>query len=80
MRPKLTRKDKKLCASFGARLQEMRFFAKATQEDISFKTGIGTNSISKIENGEVNPSLVTIGKLAKFFDVSIQELMKGIKY
>lgn len=39
------------------------------------KTGLGTGSISRLRNGEVDPTLSTLEKIAKAFDLSPWQLL-----
>lgn len=39
------------------------------------KTGLGTGSISRLRNGEVDPTLSTLEKLSKAFDVAAWQLL-----
>ena len=43
-----------------------------TQNDISALTGISQADISRIENGNANPSLKTIAKLAEAFGMCVR--------
>lgn len=51
-----------------------RFMNKLTQEDLAKKIGISKNSISNIERGYFNPSLITAIKISLVFDVPITSL------
>lgn len=42
-----------------------------TQKDLSEKTGIAQGDISKLENGNANPSINTLKRLAKAMDMSL---------
>ncbi len=45
---------------------------KITQKQLSEKTGIAQSDISKIENGNGNPSLKTIERLARGMGMSVK--------
>ena len=47
-----------------------------SQGDICRKLGVDRSYISNVENGNKNPTLSTITKLAKALDVRIEELLK----
>jgi transcriptional regulator with XRE-family HTH domain len=61
----------------GANLQALM----ASHSDLSSnpklakKTGLGTGSISRLRNGEVDPTLSTLEKLSKAFDVAAWQLL-----
>ena len=43
-----------------------------TQKELSEKTGIAQSDISKLENGNANPSLKTLQRLARGMDMTIK--------
>ncbi len=43
-----------------------------TQKELSEKTGIAQSDISKLENGNANPSLKTLQRLAKGMDMTVK--------
>ena len=43
-----------------------------TQKELSKKTGIAQSDISKLENGNANPSLKTLQRLAKGMDMTVK--------
>lgn len=45
-----------------------------TQEDLSVKTGISRQTINAIEKGKVIPSVISMQKIAKTFEVPITEI------
>ena len=57
-----------------SRLKVYRAENDLTQEDIANKLQVTRQTISGIEKGKYNPSLVLAYKLAKFFDVTIEEM------
>ena len=59
---------------FGKKLRTLRDEAKLTQEKLGELTGLDRTYISDIERGVRNPSLKSLQKLAKAFNVSISEL------
>lgn len=58
----------------GERLKQIRIERKITQDEIWERTGIPKSSLSRYENNETDPSIETVKKLAKYFDVSIDWL------
>ncbi|MBR6909533.1 MAG: helix-turn-helix transcriptional regulator, partial [Lachnospiraceae bacterium] len=44
------------------------------QEELAFKVGVRRETIGNLENGRYNPSLVLAWKVAKVFDVPIEEI------
>jgi predicted transcriptional regulator len=49
-----------------------RKYSGLTQKQLSEKTGIAQGDISKLENGNANPSLRTLKRLANAMDMSIK--------
>lgn len=50
---------------------------KYTQQNVADATGLARSIISEYESGLKEPTLGAIDKLAKFFDVSLDELCYG---
>lgn len=61
------------------RIRELRKRKKISQTELAEMTGINSNSISKIENGQNNPTIQQIEALSKFFNVSTDYLIFGIE-
>lgn len=55
-------------------LKKIRQEQKIYQKDIAIATGICPRSISNIERGEYNPSLETALLLARYLNVSVEDL------
>ncbi|MBQ3660709.1 MAG: helix-turn-helix transcriptional regulator [Firmicutes bacterium] len=51
---------------------EARAEKSFTQKDLSVATGITQSDISKLENGNANPSLRTLKKIAAAFNMQLQ--------
>lgn len=64
----------KLIASNIKRLRE---FKKLSQKEVSAAAGVPQGQYSRIENAKVEPSVSTLEKLAKVFEVSIAEFFKS---
>lgn len=70
--------------SFGARLKASRTAKKLTQEELAeqlnstFGTSINKGMVSKWENNIDEPSLENARNIAKFFEISFDELL-GLK-
>ncbi len=56
------------------RLKVFRAEYDLTQEDVAKKLGVTRQTISSIEKGKYNPSIILAYKIAKLFDVSIEEM------
>jgi transcriptional regulator with XRE-family HTH domain len=51
------------------KLKELRINAVMSQRDLSIKSGVAFDTISRLENGKQKPNFVTIRKLAKALNV-----------
>lgn len=68
--------DKKLLKQFGERIRELRLAKGLSQEQLAEKTGFHRTYIGMVERGERNLSLTNVGVLAKFFKLSVSEILK----
>jgi len=64
---------------FGNNLKSFRLKNKLSQLKLSELSGIHWTYISQVENGKKNISLIKINNLANALNVSVVELLKGIK-
>lgn len=56
------------------RIEEIRKERGIRQEDFARKMGVSRQTISSLENGRYNPSIMLAYKIAKFFDMTIEEV------
>jgi transcriptional regulator with XRE-family HTH domain len=68
--------DNEEVVKIGAQLKRQRERALLTQGELSERTGIGVPTISKIENGKVEPRFSTIRKLAHALSIDPRELVE----
>ncbi|WP_030677367.1 helix-turn-helix domain-containing protein [Streptomyces sp. NRRL B-1347] len=61
-------------AAMGPRLQAVRERRGETLTDVSRATGISLSTLSRVENGRRKPNLELLLRLAKAYDVSLDEL------
>lgn len=64
---------------FAKRIKELRIKNKVSQQKLANHFGMTPTGISYWENGKAVPSLETLEKIAKFFNVTIEYLTKDIK-
>jgi len=57
-------------------VKELRSDSKLTQEAFSAKVGISLRYLQTLEKGSSIPSLVTLDKIAKAFNISIKDLIE----
>jgi len=56
------------------RLDEIRKLRGIRQEDLAEALEVSRQTICSLENGRYNPSILLAFKLAKYFDMSIEEI------
>jgi transcriptional regulator with XRE-family HTH domain len=74
-----TQSEDKYLTAFGKRFAEIRRKRGLTQESLAERAGISALSVSFIEQGRRWPRLGTLHKFAKCLDVTVDELLKGLK-
>lgn len=67
--------NESLKREFGQRIKQLRNEKKISQEKLSFLTGFHRTYIGMIERGERNISLTNMAVFAKFFEMSISDLL-----
>lgn len=61
--------------SVAERLRAVRVARGITQETVYFNTGL---NMRRVEGGKTNLSLSTLCELCRFYDITLEELFKGI--
>ena len=56
------------------RLEQIRRERGILQEDLAKSMGVSRQTISSLENGRYNPSILLAHKIAKFFGLTIEEV------
>ena len=56
------------------RIEEVRTARGIRQEDFAKAMGVSRQTISSLENGRYNPSSLLAYKIAKYFDMTIEEV------
>lgn len=56
------------------RLEELRNERNVRQEDFARLMGVSRQTISSLENGRYNPSIMLAHKIARFFGLSIEDV------
>ena len=56
------------------RLEEIRKAKGITQEELANALAVSRQTVGSLENGRYNPSIILAFKIARFFDVSIEEV------
>ena len=61
-----------LYTAFGENLRSLRVARGLTQKELSERTGIAQGDISKLENGNANPSIRTLQRLASGMNMTLK--------
>ena len=56
------------------RLEELRKKRGVKQEDLANALEVSRQTIGSLENGRYNPSIILAFKIARYFDMSIEEI------
>lgn len=56
------------------KIEEIRTKKGIRQEDFAKLMGVSRQTISSLENGRYNPSIMLAYKIAKYFDMTIEEV------
>ncbi|MEA4815057.1 MAG: helix-turn-helix transcriptional regulator [Oscillospiraceae bacterium] len=56
------------------RLEEIRKQRGIKQEDLAYALEVSRQTIGSLENGRYNPSILLAFKIARYFDMSIEEI------
>lgn len=68
----------KECVKFGKVLRKMREDRGWSQYDLAKESKISRSYLAELETGNRNPTLVSMMKLAKFYKISLSELVDGL--
>ena len=63
---------------FGDRVRELRLEANLSQEKFALLIDMDITYLASVENGKRNISLENIAKIANGFNITIEELFKGM--
>ena len=56
------------------KLEEIRKAKGITQEEVENALEVSRQTVGSLENGRYNPSIILAFKIARFFEVSIEEV------
>lgn len=65
---------KKEFISMKNRLEEIRKQRQITQEELATVLEVSRQTISSLEKGRYNPSIILAFKIARYFNMSIEEI------
>jgi transcriptional regulator with XRE-family HTH domain len=65
--------------AFGRLLKEQRSICRFTQADLALRAGIAVSFISRMERGRACPTIDTLFRIAKAFEVAPEEIVKRLR-
>lgn len=65
--------------NIGINIKSERLRRGISQEELAEKCDISRNSVSLIETGKINPTIIRVVDIANVLDVSIDSLVKDAK-
>lgn len=68
--------DQKFLTNLGARIKELRVSKAMTQNDLATHCDFEKASMSRIEAGKTNITILTLHKISKALDIEITEFFK----
>ncbi|MCJ8290003.1 MAG: helix-turn-helix transcriptional regulator [Crocinitomicaceae bacterium] len=69
-------KDEKYLQKLGLKIKHIREKKGFDQKSFAFDCEIGRTQLYMIENGKTNPRLLTLMKIARGLEISVDELLK----
>ena len=64
--------------NLGINIKSQRLRRNVSQEQLAEMTNISRNSISLIETGKINPTILKVVDIANALEIKLDELTKGV--
>ena len=61
-------------------IKRLRLHQKITQSELAREIDVGVTTVSQWETGRIEPNLQMILKLANFFDVTVDSMIRSAEY
>jgi len=68
-------REEKILTQLAQRIRELRRIKEMSQEQLAERADLHPTFIGKIERAEINPSMITIEKIAQAFKIPVSELL-----
>ena len=68
--------EQKILSKVGDNIRKRRLELKITQAQLAFELSTDGRHIRRIENGEVNPSFLTLYRIAQVLEIDLTTLIK----
>ncbi len=72
-----SKQEKKALLSLGQMIKKRRLDVNLSQAQLAFEINTDGRHIRRIENGEINPSFLTLKKIADALYLDLNELIKS---
>ena len=72
------RMDKSRLKNLGINIKSERLRLGISQEELAERTNISRNSVSLIETGKINPTVLKVIDISKALGIDIKLLIKGV--
>lgn len=69
--------DLKFLVSLGARIKELRIEKNMTQNELAIQCNFEKASMSRIESGKTNVTVLTLRKISKALEVDVAEFFRA---
>jgi transcriptional regulator with XRE-family HTH domain len=69
--------EKESIEEFGKKIRNLRTSKKLSMQTLANLADIELSQVHRIETGKINPKLITILRLAKALNISVETLFKG---
>ncbi|MEI9806448.1 MAG: helix-turn-helix transcriptional regulator [Bacteroidota bacterium] len=69
--------DPKFLANLGARIKELRLKQDMSQNDLSIQCNFEKASMSRIESGKTNVTVLTLRRISKALGVDVSEFFRN---
>jgi transcriptional regulator with XRE-family HTH domain len=67
--------EKALLQKIGSRIKEIRILKGLSQQELAALLDYEKSNMSRLESGNVNPTILTLYKVAEALNVSLKELI-----
>ncbi len=72
----MQRQDKKYLQLIGNNIRKRRSVKGVSQQELADNSDVAKSTIQRIENGEMNPSVLTLLKICIALEIELPELIK----
>jgi DNA-binding XRE family transcriptional regulator len=67
--------NEQILKSIGDKIRKIRDSKKISQQELADHTNVAKSTIHRIENGKLNPSIVTILKICEHLQIDVNQIV-----